>query len=134
MQLVSYSYIITYLFIFLILFKYQRSRFGNTYRIYFSIVQSAPISWPSVLFWYKTPKGVGFFWKKQLLIQAFFILVNHESRSQSSIFELRNLCRQPNQTEFDRILWFEDDTGTFIISLGDPPDLVNVRTFYSNLF
>ena len=41
-----------------------------------------------------------------------FYVRKHESISQTSISELRNLCRQPNLVIFDRIMWLEDDSGT----------------------
>ena len=38
------------------------------------------------------------------LLFYLFISVNHESRSQTSIFELKNSCRQLYQIVFDRIM------------------------------
>ena len=63
--------------------------------------------------YFKSVRMIQIYQKKHhFLFMLLFIAVNHESRSQTSIFELWNLGRQKNQRTFDRILWPEDNTGT----------------------
>ena len=88
--------------------------------------------WPELLLTKELTNKYDFLEKHLILPVLLFISVNHESRSQSSVFELWNLKRLQNQIIFDWILWFEDDTGTFIISLGDPPGCVAVMKLRRN--